>query len=103
MQGLGGKTPLYCALAAAGKDKYANSHARGLCTMNLHSILGIAQSIVAIIMCGALGAGAGYGLLAWLGWAGVSGALVAVFVGMVVATAAWTLGSVLLRAAGLIR
>ena len=71
--------------------------------MNLHSILGIAQNIFAIIACGALGAGAGYGLLAWLGWSGVGGALVAVFVGMVVATAAWTLGSVLLRAAGLMR
>jgi hypothetical protein len=100
---LGGKTPLYCALAAAGKDKYANSHARGLRTMTLRSILGIAQSVVAIIACGALGAGAGYGLVALLGWSGVGGALLAVFVGMVVATAAWTGGSVLLRAVGLIR
>ena len=71
--------------------------------MTLHSILGIVQSVAAIIVCGALGGGAGYGLLAWLGWSGVGGALVAVFVGMVVATASWTLGSVLLRAAGLIR
>lgn len=71
--------------------------------MTLHSILGIVQSVVAIIVCGALGGGAGYGLLALLGWTGIGGALVAVFVGMVVATAAWTLGSVLLRAVGLIR
>ncbi len=71
--------------------------------MKLRTLAGVALSVAAIIACGALGGGAGYGLLAWLGWSGVSGALVAVFVGMVVATAAWTLGSVLLRAAGLIR
>jgi len=71
--------------------------------MNLRTLAGVALSVVGIVACGALGAAAGYALLLQLGWVGVGGALVAVVVGMVVATAAWTLGSVLLRAAGLIR
>jgi len=71
--------------------------------MKLRTLVGVAQSVVSIIVCGALGAAAGYALRSQLGWSGVGGALVAVVVGMVVATAAWTLGSVVLRALGLIR
>lgn len=71
--------------------------------MSWRSFSGIALSVVAILACGTLGAGAGYAALALLGWGGVGGALVATFVGMVVATTAFALGSVLLRAAGLLR
>ncbi|MEO7499299.1 MAG: hypothetical protein ABIX11_06890 [Casimicrobiaceae bacterium] len=63
----------------------------------------ILLNILAIIVCGALGAAAGYGVLALLDVAGIPGALIAAFVAMVVATAAWAAGSVALRAARLIR
>jgi hypothetical protein len=71
--------------------------------MTFRTLAYVTLNLVAIIVCGAIGAGAGYALLALLGLSGVIGALVATFTGMVVATAAWTLGSTLLRAAGLIR
>jgi hypothetical protein len=71
--------------------------------MTFRTLAYIMGNLLAIIACGAIGAGAGYALLALLGLWGVAGALLAAFVGMVVATAAWALGSSLLRAAGVIR
>jgi len=63
----------------------------------------ILLNLLAIVACGALGAGAGYSVLALFDVGGLTGALVAALVGMVVATAAWAAGSVALRAAGWIR
>jgi hypothetical protein len=71
--------------------------------MSRRPLLMILLNLLAIVVCGAIGAGAGYGVLALLGVDGLPGAFVAAFVGMVVATAAWALGSSALRAAGLIR
>jgi hypothetical protein len=63
----------------------------------------ILLNVLAIVACGALGAGAGYGTLALLDVGGPTGAFVAALVGMVVATAAWAAGSAALRAVGWIR
>ena len=71
--------------------------------MTFRSLLSVFLNLIAIVACGALGAGAGYGVLALLDASGVIGALVAALVGMLVATAAWAAGSAVLRAAGLIR
>jgi hypothetical protein len=60
-------------------------------------------SVLGILVCGALGALAGFALVHALGWSGTLASLVAVVVGMVVATAAWTLGSALARKAGWVR
>ena len=69
----------------------------------MRSLLSVLLSVIAILACGALGAAAGMGVRAALSLDGVAGALVALFVAMVVATLAWALGSAALRAAGLIR
>jgi hypothetical protein len=71
--------------------------------MALRTLVYVALNIIAIIVCGAVGAGAGYGIVHSFDLSGVIGALVATAIGMVVATAAWAGGSSLLRAAGLIR
>jgi hypothetical protein len=63
----------------------------------------ILLNLLAIVVCGAIGAGAGYGVLALLDVWGVIGALIAALVGMVVASVAWAAGSAALRAAGIIR
>jgi hypothetical protein len=70
--------------------------------MSLHTLVYVALNIMAIIVCGAAGAGAGYGVVHSFALSGVVGAIVATAIGMVVATAAWAGGSSLLRAAGLI-
>lgn len=66
-------------------------------------LLSVLLGIVAILACGALGAAAGLGLRAWLGLDGVGGAVLALFVAMIVATAAWALGVALLRALRILR
>jgi hypothetical protein len=60
----------------------------------------LALSVLGILACGALGAFAGFAIVNAFGWSGTGAALVAVVVGMVVATAAWVLGTVLLRRLG---
>jgi len=66
-------------------------------------MLNLVLNLLAIVVCGALGAGAGYGVVVLAGLGGVIGALIAAFVGMLVATAAWAGGVVALRAVGLVR
>ena len=60
-------------------------------------------SILGIFVCGVAGGFAAWMLVAALGAEGVSGALLAAVIGMVVATALWAGGSSLLRALGWIR
>ena len=69
----------------------------------MRTLLSVLYSLVAILVCGALGAAAGMGLRAWLALDGIAGALVALLVAMVVATAAWALGMAVLRAARVLR
>jgi tetrahydromethanopterin S-methyltransferase subunit E len=64
----------------------------------LRKLVAIALNVVAIILCGALGAAVGYGVVTALGLAGVPAAIVAALIAMVVATAAWAGGSTLWRA-----
>ena len=71
--------------------------------MSIRSLVSILLNVLAIVACGAAGAGAGYGVLTLLDVGGVTGALIAALVGMVVASAAWAAGSTVLRAAGRIR
>jgi hypothetical protein len=69
----------------------------------MRTLLSVLASLVAILACGALGAAAGVALRGWLALDGVTGALVALFVAMIVATAAWALGMAVLRAARILR
>ena len=69
----------------------------------MRSFLSLVGSLVSIVFCGALGAGAGYLVRGWLDADGVSGALLAAVVAMVVASAAWIAGSTLLRTLRVIR
>ena len=63
----------------------------------------IVASIVAILICGVAGGIAAWMLVTTLGIDGVTGALAAAVIGMIVATALWAGGSALLRALGWIR
>ena len=69
----------------------------------MRNLLSILASIIGILACGALGVVAGLLLRNALGLDGLAGALVTLFVAMVVATIAWALGSAALRALRLIR
>jgi hypothetical protein len=69
----------------------------------MRTLLSVLASVVAILACGALGTAAGLALRAWLALDGIAGALLALFVAMVVATAAWALGMAMLRAARILR
>jgi len=60
-------------------------------------------SIVAILVCGVAGGVAAWRIVSGLGIDGVTGALVAAVMGMLVATALWTGGSWLLRTVGWLR
>jgi hypothetical protein len=64
--------------------------------MTLRSVTLVAINLVAIIVCGGLGGITGYGLVHALDLSGVTGALVAAFAAMLVATFAWAAGSALL-------
>jgi hypothetical protein len=61
--------------------------------------MAIVGAIVAIILCGALGAIAAWALVSAIGLSGVVGALAAAIVAMAIALAAWIAGTVLLRLA----
>jgi hypothetical protein len=63
----------------------------------------IVLSVLGILVCGGLGALAGYGAVSAIGWTGTGGAIVAAVIGMVVATLAWVAGTTLLRRAGWLR
>lgn len=63
----------------------------------------IVLSVLAILVCGGLGAFAGSGAVSAIGWTGTGGAVVAAVIGMVVATLAWVAGAALLRKAGWLR
>jgi hypothetical protein len=54
-------------------------------------------SIVGIIACGSIGGVTAWSIVTILGWGGPLGALAAAVIGMVVATAAWTGLTSLLR------
>jgi len=63
----------------------------------------ILQSLVGILVCGAAGALAAWGLVTAAGLEGVAAGIVAAVLGMVAATALWAVGVALLRAWGWIR
>jgi hypothetical protein len=63
----------------------------------------IVLSVLAILLCGGLGAFAGFAAVSAIGWPGTWGALVAAVIGMVVATLAWALGVAVLRKLGWLR
>ena len=54
-------------------------------------------SILGIVACGATGGVAAWSIVALMGWTGPFGALAAAVIGMVLATAAWTGLTSLLR------
>jgi len=60
----------------------------------------IALSVLAILVCGALGALAGFAAVTAFGWSGPGAAIVAAVIGMVVASLAWAAGVVLLAKFG---
>jgi hypothetical protein len=60
-------------------------------------------SILGIIICGAVGGVAAWAVVTAIGWSGTLGSIVAAMIGMVVATAAWIVGTSLLRKLGVIR
>lgn len=90
-------------LATGGKRYYVNARLMDSRSASVRLRMSILLNILAIVTCGAAGAGAGYGVLALLDLHGLTGAFVAAGVGMVVASAAWAAGSTALRAAGWIR
>jgi hypothetical protein len=57
--------------------------------MGQSNVASIALSVIGIILCGGIGGFAGWSLIFFSGWTGVVGALLAVAVGMVTATATW--------------
>ena len=63
----------------------------------------IVFSILGILVGGIVGGLAGWSTVALLGFDGVTGALIAAIIGMVVATAVWIGLTVLLRALGFLR
>jgi hypothetical protein len=66
-------------------------------------MLSILISAAGILACGAVGAVAGLAVRGAFALDGTPGALVALFVAMIVATVAWALGTALLRFLRLIR
>jgi len=60
-------------------------------------------SIAGILVCGVAGGFAAWMIVSALGIDGVTGALVAAVMGMIVATALWAAGSWLLRSVGWLR
>jgi len=105
---------------AAGGDALGNLHVRlqpasisrppvdaggiiAIINASNRAMASIAVSVLAILLCGGLGALAGFGLSSAIGWSGVGGAIVAALTGMVVATLAWIAGSMVLRRLGWLR
>ena len=60
-------------------------------------------SILGIVICGAVGGVTAWAVVTGIGWSGTLGSIVAAIIGMVVATAAWIVGTALLRKLGVIR
>lgn len=58
-------------------------------------MLSIVLYVLAIVACGGMGAGIGWLVAGGIGLTGTPMALVAAFVGMIVATALWILGTAL--------
>jgi hypothetical protein len=69
----------------------------------MRSVLLIIASAIGIIACGAVGVAAGLAVRGALSLEGLPGALVTLFVAMVVATLAWAVGTAAMRALRLIR
>lgn len=79
---------------------------RGLRPMGLQpdaEDMSMVYSILAILVCGGAGASVGFVVARGLGLGGISASLVAVLIGMVIATALWALGAALLRKLGWLR
>jgi uncharacterized membrane protein YeaQ/YmgE (transglycosylase-associated protein family) len=57
----------------------------------------IVGSILGIVVCGGIGGMVAWAIVRQLGWGGTFGAMIAAIIGMVVATAAWTALTSLLR------
>jgi hypothetical protein len=83
--------PLYCV------DEHHGKPLRNTMAMTLRSVALVTVNLMAIIVCGGLGGATGYGLVHALNLSGVTGALVAAFAAMLVATFAWGVGSALLQ------
>ena len=58
-------------------------------TMAQSKFAGIVYNVMGILVCGGIGGIAGWSLTMLTGWTGTPAALLAVAVGMVVATGAW--------------
>jgi hypothetical protein len=69
----------------------------------MRTLLSVLASVVGLLLCGALGVAAGLAARNALGLDGLPGALVTLFVAMVIATIAWALGTAMLRRMHLIR
>jgi len=65
-----------------------------------NSLPAILLSVVAILVCGAIGVAAGLMLVGWLGLDDTAAAIVAALVGMVVAGGAFALGVAVLKRTG---
>lgn len=68
--------------------------------MQRNSLPAILLSVVAILVCGAIGVAAGLMLVGWLGLDDTAAAIVAALVGMVVAGGAFALGVAVLKRTG---
>lgn len=68
-----------------------------------HPLVGVAWSVLGILVCGGTGGTAGWLVTRALDLRGIPAALVGVVVGMVVAVACWAALTSLLRAARLLR
>lgn len=68
--------------------------------MQRNSLPAILLSVVAILVCGAIGVAAGLMLVGWLGLDDTAAAIVAALVGMVVAGSAFALGVAVLKRTG---
>ena len=71
--------------------------------MSIRTLTYVVLNLSAIVVCGALGAAAGYGTITMLDVPDFVGAVIAATIAMVVATAAWAAGYVMLRAVGFVR
>jgi hypothetical protein len=67
------------------------------------ALASIALSVIAILMCGAVGVTVGLAIARWLGMGGTSAALLAAFVAMPVAAATFALGIATLKRLRLLR
>lgn len=68
-----------------------------------HPLVSIAWSVLGILLCGGIGATAGFLVTRALDLGGLAAALVGVVIGMVLAVACWAALTSLLRAARLLR